>query len=104
MSRDVLRPEALSARMGEDPTFPRRQQCFAYVPDPNDYTTWRLRYRNRDDSPNAELLTMAVADLSGDNRALGIPADDVPIVKRRLREAYLELGVSPNDLPDILRF
>lgn len=104
MAREVLRPEALSARMGEDPNVPRLQHCFAYVRDPNDPSTWRLHYRNRDESPNAELLTMAVADLSGDNRALGIPADDVPLVKQRLREAYLELGVPPTDLPDLLRF
>ncbi|HLK56152.1 MAG TPA: hypothetical protein VKU00_06295 [Chthonomonadaceae bacterium] len=103
LTRAVLRPDALSARNGENTETPRLPQCYAYVRIPNDPTTWRLRYRNPDGTPNGELLTMAVSDLSEDYRATGIPADDIPLVKERLRQAYLELGVSPDDLPELLR-
>jgi hypothetical protein len=99
----VLRSDALSARTGEDASAPRLPQCFAYVHNPNDPTTWRLRYRNSDGTPNAEMLTLAVADLGGDTRIIGIPADDVPLVKQRLRQAYLELGIVPEELPELLQ-
>jgi hypothetical protein len=81
----------------------RQPHCFAYVRDPRDANTWRLLYRNLDTTPNAELLTQAVAELSGDPRALGIPADDLPLVKERLRTAYFDLGITPDELPDLLR-
>lgn len=103
LARDILRPEALAARNGAEGDVPRKPYCFAYVRDPNDPNTWRLLYRNLDSSPNPDLLMQAVADLSGDPRALGIPADDLPLVKERLRTAYLDLGVSPEELPDMLR-
>ena len=101
--RDIIRPNVLAARTPEPDTSPALPQCFAYVRDPNDPASWRLRYRHTDGSPNPETLTLAVADLSGDSRSLGIPADDVPLVKERLRQAYLELGITPEDLPLTLR-
>jgi hypothetical protein len=100
--RDVLRPETLVGGNGEE-AVPTQPQCYAYVRNPHDASTWRLRYRNPDGTPHAELLTLAVAELSGDVRSLGIPADDVPLVKERLRQAYLDLGVVREDLPEILR-
>ncbi len=103
LTREVLRPDALAARNGPEGDLPRQPQCFAYVRDPHDPNTWRLRYRNSDNTPNAELLTLAVAELSGDSRALGIPADDIPLVRERLRTAYFDLGISPDELPDLLR-
>lgn len=103
LTRDVLRPDALAARNGQDGEMLRQPHCFAYVRDSNDPHTWRLLYRNLDATPNADLLTQAVAELSGDTRALGIPADDLPLVKERLRAAYFDLGVSPEELPDLLR-
>jgi hypothetical protein len=99
----VLRPEALAAHDGEESELPRLPQCYAYVRNPNDPHSWRLRYRNPDGSPNAEMLLMAVSDLNGDSRGIGIPADDVPLVKDRLRQAYIELGIPVDDLPEILR-
>ena len=103
LTREILRPDALAARNGQEGELPRQPHCFAYVRDPHDANTWRLLYRNLDTTPNAELLTQAVAELSGDARALGIPADDLPLVKERLRAAYFDLGVAPEELPDLLR-
>jgi hypothetical protein len=100
--REVLRPETLNGGNGEE-GFPTQPQCYAYVRNPHDASTWRLRYRNPDGTPHAELLTLAVAELSGESRSLGIPADDLPLVKERLRQAYLDLGVVQEDLPEILQ-
>lgn len=103
LARDVLRADALAARNGEGGEHLRQPHCFAYVRNPHDPNTWRLLYRNLDTTPNAELLTQAVAELSGDARAIGIPADDLSLVKERLRSAYFDLGVTPDELPDLLR-
>ena len=103
LTRDILRADALAARNGPEGDMIRQPHCFAYVRDPRDSNTWRLLYRNLDTTPNAELLTQAVAELSGDPRALGIPADDLPLVKERLRAAYFDLGITPDELPDLLR-
>ncbi len=101
--REVIRDDALGLLRGENDAFPRRPECFAYVRDPNDPVSWRLPYRDADGSPNAEMLTLAVADMSRGFGGLDIPADDVALVKERLRDAYLQLGVSPDDLPEFLR-
>ncbi|HZO88113.1 MAG TPA: hypothetical protein VFB38_07205 [Chthonomonadaceae bacterium] len=104
LTREVLRDDALAAsRRREDPTALRKPYCFAYVPNPNAPASWRLRYRNPDGTPNAEMLMLAVADLQSGAQAIGIPADDIPLVKERLRQAYLELGVPYDDLPELLR-
>lgn len=103
LMREVLRPEALAVRAGEIESGSRLPICYAYVSNPHDPSTWRLRYRNADGTPNAELLMQAVAELGNDLRAVGIPADDTPLVKDRLRNAYFELGVPLEDMPQVLR-
>lgn len=103
LTQEVLKPETLHGSHGEE-AVPMQPHCYAYVRNPHEAATWRLRYRNPDGTPHAELLTMAVAELSGDSRSLGIPADDLPLVKERLRQAYLDLGVHREDLPELLRF
>ena len=103
LTRDVLRADAVAARNGEGSELLRQPHCFAYVRNPHDPNPWRLLYRNLDTTPNPELLTQAVAELSGDPRALGIPADDLSFVKERLRTAYFDLGVAAEELPDLLR-
>jgi hypothetical protein len=96
--RDVLRADACSVEKQFDPV-PRQPHCYAYVANPNDPATWKLYYRNADGTPDPERLIVAAAQLNGDLKHLNIPADDVPLVKQRLRQAYLELGVSTEDLP-----
>jgi hypothetical protein len=100
--RDVLKPEALTNRHAADAA-PRSPQCYAYVANPNDPATWQLYYRDTDGAPDPERLIVAAAELSGDARHLNIPADDVPLVKQRLRQAYIELGVPLEDIPGSLR-
>ncbi len=103
--RDVLRPEVVTSGGQQDELgSPRFPQCYAYVRDPHDPATWRFGYRNPDGTPNPEMLTMAVADLQSGPNAVGVPADDFPLVKERLRLAYLELGIPFDHLPEILRF
>lgn len=69
--------------------------CFAYVPDPDKPTTWKLRYRNPDGSVDEKHLYAAVASLSPGGfrgRRVEIPDEHLPQVKEKLRQAYAELG------------
>ena len=100
--QEVIHPEALAAR-SESQAVPTLPQCYAYVADPNDSATWKLAYRNPDGAPNPEMLIAAASQLNADARLLNIPADDLPLVKQRLRQAYLELGVPPEDIPSALQ-
>jgi hypothetical protein len=100
--REIIRPEVLAASQIE-PSAPRLPRCYAYVADPNDPQTWRLQYRNPDGTPDPDRLIAAAAAVLSDARALQIPADDIALVKQRLREAYIELGVAQDDLPPGLR-
>ena len=99
----VLRAEAVASRYGTEDAASRLPHCFAYVLDTNKPTSWRLRYRNADGTANPDMLTQAVAELSGGFSALGIPADDAQIVLQRLQQAYIELGITPDDFPPLLR-
>jgi hypothetical protein len=101
--RQILRSEALAARSVEDDGTPRLPQCYAYVSNPHDPSTWRCRYRNADGSASIELLTLAVVDMDTEGRISGIPADDIPIVKERLRRAYEELKIPPAQIPNSLK-
>ena len=103
LTTQVLRPETLLEHNPAEVLSPRLPHCYAYVRDPNDASTWKLRYRNPDNSPNPDWLTLASADLGNDPRSLGIPGDDIALVKERLRNAYFELGISSEDLPYTLR-
>jgi hypothetical protein len=96
--REVLRPEACAAQQPGN-LIPRQPHCYAYVANPNDSATWKLYYRNADGTPDPERLIIAAAQLDEDSKHLHIPADDLPLVKERLRQAYLELGVPAEDLP-----
>lgn len=103
LTQEVLRPSALSASLGTEGQQPPAPPCYAYVPDPNSPASWRLPYRNPDGTPHPDLLTRALGDFQGEHQIIGIPADDVPIVKERLRKAFLELGIGIEDLPRSLR-
>ncbi len=103
LTREVFRPDAAGSSFGVDVQQRPLPVCYAYVPDPNSTTTWRMPYRNPDGTPNPDLLTRALGDFQGDHQIIGIPADDVPIVKGRLKKAFLELGIGLDDLPRSLR-
>ncbi len=99
--REVIRPDVALSHV-QAINLPLLPQCYAYVPNQHDPTTWKLPYRNPDGTPNADALVLAAMQLGGDGRATGIPADDKAIVKQRLRQAYFELDVSPDELPPSL--
>jgi hypothetical protein len=70
-------------------------QCFAYVPDPTQPSTWKLPYRKPDGSVDEKRLGAAVAAISPGGyrgRRVEIPPEHLPEVKRRLAEAYEEIG------------
>ena len=76
--------------------------CFAYVPDPDKPSTWKLRYRNKDGSVSPSHLSAAVAALSPGGfrgRRVEIPPEAFPKVKEALYNAYLELGCAEEKIP-----
>ncbi len=101
LQQEVIRPEALAAQSAAQAT-PNVPQCYAYVANPNDASTWKLAYRNPDGVADPDMLMAAASQLTSDTRQLDIPADDVPLVKQRLRQAYLELGIPIEDIPAAL--
>ena len=73
--------------------------CFAYVPDPLQPSSWKLRYRNSDCSVSPSHLSGAVAALSPGGfrgKRVEIPVEDLPEVKNKLLDAYREIG-TPED-------
>jgi len=76
--------------------------CFAYVPDPNKPSTWKLRYRNPDGSVSPSHLAGAVAALSPGGfrgKKVNIPEKDLPKVKETLLNAYFEIGTPEKNIP-----
>lgn len=81
---------------------------YAYVPDPDRPSTWKLRLTSRPGGPpDPRIVGMAVAALGPGFRGnrVEIPPEDLPAVKRRVRAAWLRAhpDKGPDDLPDVLR-
>jgi len=78
-------------------------EAYAYVPDPEKTSTWKLRlWDTPDKKVTREQLGRAAAAFSPGGfrgRRVQIPAKDVPAVKRRIRSEYRALGVTPKDMP-----
>jgi hypothetical protein len=85
--------------------------CFAWVPDPEDATTWQLQIARSADAgdawtPDEDLVRAAVAKLPGVatfGTALDIPAADLPAVKATLRAAWIACGASIDEMPKELQ-
>ncbi len=80
--------------------------CYAYVPDPDNPSTWKLRYRKRDGTVDKRRLAAAVAALSPGGlrgRRVQIPDEHIAEVKAKLREAYQEIGAREEDIPPGLK-
>ncbi len=76
--------------------------CFAYIPDETKPSTWRLRYRNPDGSVSPSHLAGAVAALSPGGfrgKRVEIPPEHLPEVKKKLLEAYKEIGTPEDKIP-----
>ncbi len=85
--------------------FPARD--FAFVPDRNKPSTWKLRLTNiPGGSPDARIVGAAVAALGKGFRGnkVQIPSESLPAVKAKVRTAWLEAnpGKSKDDLPRVL--
>lgn len=102
LTQEVLKPDVLAIPSADEQHL-TEPHCFAYVSNINDRSSWRLPYRNNDGSPNPELLLRSAAILAANVRGLQIPGDDLPLVKERLRKAYLEIGVAMEDIPPSIR-
>lgn len=76
--------------------------CFAYVPDETKPSTWKLRYRNPDGTVSPTHLAAAVAALSPGGfrgKRVEIPPEHLAEVKRKLYEAYKEIGTPEDKIP-----
>lgn len=86
-------------------------QDYAYVPDPDKPSTWKLRLTEYIDGKKqltAAQVGRAVAALSpGGFRGnrVEIPEEDLPAVKRRIREAWRKANPDkdPEDMPEVIR-
>lgn len=81
---------------------------YAYVPDPEKPSTWKLRLTSEPGgSPDPRIVGAAVAALGPGFRGnrVQIPEDDRPAVLRRVRRAWLTANPDSDqdDLPDILK-
>lgn len=80
---------------------------YAYTPDVEDPSTWRLQISRSADTgdtwrPDEDLVRAAVAKLpgiAGYDSAIDIPAADLPGVKAKLRSAWIACGASLGDMP-----
>lgn len=82
---------------------------FAYVPDPEDPTTWRLQIIRSEDgvgwTPDEDLVRAAVAQLPGNagyDNELDIPAADLPKVLSTLASAWIACGAPIDEMPSVL--
>lgn len=82
-------------------------ECFAWVPDREDPTTWQLQISRSagvgtEWAPSEDLVRAAVAKLPGVatyGNALDIPAADLPAVKATLRAAWIACGADIAEMP-----
>ena len=78
-------------------------EAFAYVPDNEQPSTWRLRiWESVDKKVTKPQLARVTASLSpGGFRGLKatVPAVDLPGVKRKIRSEYRSLGIADTDIP-----
>lgn len=80
---------------------------FAFVPDPEKPSTWKLRLA--EDSPGnvtrSQLGAAAAAFSPGGFRGqkVKIPSGDVSAVKAKIRAAYRKIGVKDDDIPSSVR-
>ncbi|MCL6597951.1 MAG: hypothetical protein K6T81_04355 [Alicyclobacillus macrosporangiidus] len=83
-------------------------EAYAYVPDPEKPSTWKLRlWEDPDKKETARQVGMAVAALGEGFRGnkVEIPAEDLPKVKAKVRAAWKKThpDASDDDMPDVLK-
>lgn len=81
---------------------------YAYVPDPDKPSTWKLRLTSTPGGdPDPRIVGAAVAALGKGFRGqkVQIPSDDLPKVKAKVRSAWLKANPdkSKEDLPTVIK-
>jgi hypothetical protein len=111
---DVLRPLVAGETPAGEPCQTVDGQCFpatdwAYVPDPESPSTWKLRLTaTPGGDPDPRVVAAAVAALGPGGfrgQRVEIPAEDLPAVIRRVRAAWKRAfpDRDPEEMPDVLR-
>ena len=80
--------------------------AFAYVPDPEKPSTWKLRMESKPGTLDRGILGAAAAAFSPGGfrgQKVKIPSADVAGAKAKLRAAYHKLGVKDADIPKQLK-
>lgn len=79
---------------------------YAYVGDPERVTTWKLRLTESPGKVTLAQLSRAVQALSPEGfmgEQVDVPPDALPGIKRRIRTAYVKLGVDEAEIPAEIR-
>jgi hypothetical protein len=81
---------------------------YAYVPDPDKPSTWKLRLTATPGGPpDARIVGAAIAALGKGFRGnkVQIPAEDLPAVKAKVRAAWKKANPDkePEDMPDVIK-
>ena len=82
--------------------------AFAYVPDPQSPSTWKLRlWESMDAKVTAAQVGRAIAAVGKGFRGnkVQIPSEDLPAVKRKIMNAWKQTheGYKPEDVPEVLK-
>jgi hypothetical protein len=84
-----------------------RASDFAYTPDPQKPSTWKLRLaENKSGNITKSQLGRAAAAFSAGGfrgNKVQIPSNKVSAVKSKIRSAYRKLGVKMEDMPDSIK-
>lgn len=97
-SHEVAPPPAAGEGVLLHPKYQIPSQCFAYVGDPGDASTWKLPYLLADGSVDLRRLPKAIQALASNYRGAkvgGIPDGAMPQVFRRLAAAAAAAGKMP---------
>lgn len=93
--------EAAPAKTEDGVAFPKA--AYAYAPDPEKSTTWKLRlWEDLEKKVTRVQLGRAAAALSPGGfrgQKVAIPSADLPAVKRKIRAEYRKLGVEDEEIP-----
>lgn len=79
---------------------------YAYVPDPDRPSTWRLRIAERPGKITVQQLNRISTALSNqglNNKKMEIPEEAVASVKKRIRYEYRRLGISDSRIPQSVK-
>ncbi len=105
-SKRTMAESEITKKEGDAGEFPARD--YAYVPDPEEPSTWKLRLTaTPGGEPDAGIVGAACAALGKGFRGqkVQIPAKDLPAVKARVRAAWKKANPDKGDdeMPDVIK-